>query len=233
MDKEKRVYVHYGNSEFRPELLYGPHNQRYRNKPAHALWASPKDAKLSWKEWCENEDFNTDRLIEYFEFTLKDSAKIFVVDSVEKERTLPIQDDGFDGLDNFFRNYDFDKIKADGYDAVECCLSDCWRLYDEMCTWDCDSIAILNPDVVEPICGVYKIPEKTENKLKYNFKTLAETDTHALNLLIQQTDLLEATPDLRTPENLKKYFNMVTSSARAVADDISRFEQYIIKGDKQ
>lgn len=154
------IYIHYGDSDFRPEMMRGKkHNNPYRNKPDNALWASRKDAEWGWKDWCESEDFRLERFKTWFEFTLKPEAKIFYIDSIEKERSLPVQEyDDPDSREIYLlidhligqRNYDFDKLVEMGYDAVEVDISKCPALYSEMYTWDCDSIAILNPDVVHP-----------------------------------------------------------------------------------
>ena len=145
----RKIYIHYGSDTFKPELIHGPHNNPFRNKPQNAFWASPEDSDHGWKAWCEGEDFHTDRLDKSFRFKLKDGAKIFYVDSMEKERFLPRlkTDCGYINI----KSYDFDFLKHQGYDAVEVSLTDCWQLYDGMYGWDCDSIAILNPDIVEVI----------------------------------------------------------------------------------
>ena len=44
---------------------------------------------------------------------------------------------------------DFEKMLADGWDAIELHLSECGELYWALYGWDCDCILVLNPDIVE------------------------------------------------------------------------------------
>ena len=46
---------------------------------------------------------------------------------------------------------DFEKMLADGWDAIEFRLSEDSELYWALYGWDCDSILVMNPDVVEEI----------------------------------------------------------------------------------
>ena len=147
-----KTYIHYGNTVFNPKLIHGPHNNNW-NKPKYALWASPENAGYSWSEWCKENDYGSCREDNRFRFRLKNNANVFYIDSLDKARSLPEVSVPNPYLAKYtgIGFYDFDKLKADGYDAVEVSLSDCWQLYDEMYGWDCDSIAVLNPDVVEVI----------------------------------------------------------------------------------
>ena len=46
---------------------------------------------------------------------------------------------------------DFEKLLSDGVDAIELFISDDRELYWSLYGWDCDSILIMNPDVVREI----------------------------------------------------------------------------------
>lgn len=142
------IYIHYGSNKFHPEMVKARNHDRGWNKPAGALWASRIDAKHGRRDWCESEDFHTEKLSSSFKFKLKDNAKVFYIDSADKEGMLPIRSDS---ITTFIKSYDFEKLIELGYDAVEVSISSDWRLYDGMYGWDCDSIAILNPDVVEVV----------------------------------------------------------------------------------
>ena len=63
-----KEYIHYGHSEFRPELFREIKNRYAFVKPLGGLWASPVDAKLGWKEWCTDENFCVGRLLDSFTF---------------------------------------------------------------------------------------------------------------------------------------------------------------------
>lgn len=147
-----KSYIHYGADAFSMEKFeerrQNPHNNRYINKPPYGLWASPIDADLGWKDWCEAEEFHTDRLDKSFTFTLSDNAKILVVTSNDDIKDY-ISD--FDKRVSLFKYLDFDKIMRD-YDCME--LVHTYGHYDELHggffnSWDVDSIVIWNPQIIQ------------------------------------------------------------------------------------
>ena len=155
---EKSIYVHYGNDTFDPgQVRYAKFNKRnggngcYR-KPG-GLWASPVDAWISWKEWCEGEDFHTDLLDSFFTFTLKDGAKVLDICKLEDiEGYIKVIDEGKYGthyyldLDKIYREFDAMEIHHEGHYNE---LHDSDIFY----AWDVDSICVWNPDMVEVIRG--------------------------------------------------------------------------------
>lgn len=157
-------YIHYGHgSEFIPQRFVPIHNtQLPRVKPEHStgLWASPIDSDNSWKDWCECNDFHVDRLNTYFKFELTEGSKIIFIDSEatlkelyelgykhprlnEYKKTICMS---FYDLEYYL---DFEKLLADGYDAVEVKINA--DTYFSLYGWDCDSIIILNPDCIVPV----------------------------------------------------------------------------------
>ena len=44
---------------------------------------------------------------------------------------------------------DFEKLAADGVDAIELRSSGAFK--DSLDTWDCDCIVVMNPDVIEEV----------------------------------------------------------------------------------
>ena len=81
-------YIHYGSSKFDPNRFKGFDQGKWNdfysgiNKPGHGvgLWGSPAAGSyISWREWCENEDFYTDKLKESFMFSVRPKAKILKV----------------------------------------------------------------------------------------------------------------------------------------------------------
>lgn len=143
---DKQVYIHYGDYCFRtPQPIK---NIGYFTKPQGGLWASRKNGELTWKDWCEAKKFRLDSLNESFEFTLKDNARILTLNDEEQLTDLPVS-----FLENYANDFshiylDFEKLKEQ-YDAIEVInISNLyWRLYG----WDCNSILIMNPDVVEVV----------------------------------------------------------------------------------
>lgn len=145
-------YIHYGSEKFdkdRFKTFSGLEEEfrNFRNKPGVGvgIWASPVDAEYGWREWCENEDFYTEKLDRHFEFTLKPDAKILTVTSVND-----VEDYLFYSKIFLAGILDFEKISKD-YDGMEIIHGDNYtNLHDDLFyTWDCDSIVIWNKDVIE------------------------------------------------------------------------------------
>lgn len=107
-----------------------------------------------WGSWCDDNDFHTDRLNQSFTFELSEKARVLHLYDVEQLKDLP-------RLDSELATWcclDFEKLLAEGWDAVELHLSEeksCCGflegLYWQFYGWDCDSILIMNPDVVEVV----------------------------------------------------------------------------------
>lgn len=155
---EKKVYIHYGSSEFDKEKFVPIRNGHLESKPYGGLWASPADSKYGWKDWCENEGFRLDDLSSSFSFVLSDDSRVLRLRSGKDVDKLPRYNwKCFSGGPEFM-HIDFEALMKD-YDAVEVHLSEeglCEysnSLYWTMYSWDCDSILIMNPDVVIPVSG--------------------------------------------------------------------------------
>lgn len=157
---EHQIYIHYGTTNFDPSKGFPIKNEPHWVKPGGGLWASRINASRGWKDWCESEDYNHTDFTKSFQFTVKEGANIAVIKTVEDLMKLPMQD----GCD--YNEYkvvghywiDFEKCLELGIDAVEICYygdeyedSEYWPLHYILYGWDCDSIVILNPDVVEPL----------------------------------------------------------------------------------
>lgn len=153
---ESKKYIHYGHSSFNRNLFVPIRNREMFTKPSGGLWASAVDAGYGWKDWCICNDFNTHRLVDYFTFTLSENARVVHIDDVIQLNGLP-QLDG----EMMWCTLDFEQLLAEGVDAIELHLSEEKRdktacilshgLYWELYGWDCDSILIMNPDVVEVV----------------------------------------------------------------------------------
>ena len=157
MESDK-IYIHYGHSKFEREKFRKITNIPMFVKPHGGLWASPVDAKLGWCDWCTREHFVTERLNTSFRFKLSEDSKVLHIRSLYDLAEL-----GDLNLAEMFHVgrmwcwLDFERLLEVGYDAIELHLSDedksnvgvmdglYWRLYG----WDCDSILVMNPDVIE------------------------------------------------------------------------------------
>lgn len=149
------VYIHYGSNVFDPTRGFPIRNRKYWTKPKGGLWASRKDASWGWKDWCEEENFRVYNLKNAFEFVLRDNANVVIVSTLKQLQSLPKAPT--EGLTISYC-IDFEECLNRGIDAIELC----WygeeysqvrkdNLYFELYSWDCDSIVILNPDIVIPL----------------------------------------------------------------------------------
>lgn len=158
----QEIYRHYGHDKFDINRFVKIKNKDLRNKPHGGLWSSPtKDVDVGWARWCIQEEFYTDKLDKYFDFKLKDSARVLRIEKIKDLEKLPRVNiyDGFDGLKtlntmNF--DIDFEEI-AKNYDAI---LVYMYRdeeskgmksMYYELYGWDVDTLLVLNPDVIKEI----------------------------------------------------------------------------------
>ena len=152
-------YIHYGHKEFDKNKFNKVTNESCCVKPTGGLWASPVDAKFGWRDWRDEENFRDCNEDNSFKFTLTENSKVLHLRSVKDLATIPEQEEKtmYKLASSFY--IDFEKLIEMGYDAVELHLSDdlndydyelehslYWKLYG----WNCDSIVILNPDIVVP-----------------------------------------------------------------------------------
>lgn len=144
---ENKKYIHYGHKRFDMRLFEPIRNEGLVPKPYGGFWASPVDAKWGWKDWCKRENFERHNLRTSFSFHLAPTANVLVVNNVECLESLPKMP--YEGkFTPTWVALDFEKIQASGVDAIEYVLSSDGRLYMAMYGWDCDSILIMNPDII-------------------------------------------------------------------------------------
>ena len=144
------TYIHYGHRCFVPELFLPIQNQDYMNKPIGGLWASPVNAEYGWKKWCEDNDMFTKNMNESFKFRLKWNAEVWHIHNKGDVETMP-EAKSQHGFKSTFFVPDFEELLNTGIDAVELHFSEDPELYMTMYGWDCDSILILNRDVIEVV----------------------------------------------------------------------------------
>ena len=172
-----RQYIHYGKtiSEFDKSLVGPIKNIDHWTKPDGGFWASSVDAEYGWKEWCYDNDFcrpcdDTNS----FKFILTDTAKILHIYSIDDINGLPVKSIS-KGWFTDTMNLDFEKL-CEEYDAIELHLSGNHfnELYYALYGWDCDSILIMNPDIIVPI---------GDNLINSKQMSVGETITIMLDLL--------------------------------------------------
>lgn len=139
-----KTYIHYGHTSFDKNLFIKITNEIPISKP-RGVWASGINAKYGWKDWNESEKFAECNKENSFTFTLSDNANILYINSVKDLESLSKAQDEFSFTS--WVSLDFEKL-AEIYDAIEVNISSDYDLYYKLYGWDCDSILIMNPDVV-------------------------------------------------------------------------------------
>ena len=142
-----RRYIHYGHTKFDKCIFTKIKNVDCSTKPKGGLWASDVEAEHGWKDWCEAEEFRDCKEDDSFSFILSDNAKVLYINSIDDLKALPKVDDKFGINFSSWILLDFEKL-AETYDAVEVSISSDFDLYYQLYGWDCDSIVIMNPDIV-------------------------------------------------------------------------------------
>ena len=144
-------YIHYNSNAYDKERLKKALTKErlYRSlfKP-HGLWASPVNAEIGWKEWCEDQDFHVDRLEKSFEFTLSPKAKVLTINKLEDAEDFLL-------IDSMPRYTPLCRLNHSliysRYDAMEVRISSDYirlRGNNVFYGWDVDSICIWNPDII-------------------------------------------------------------------------------------
>lgn len=142
-------YIHYGHKEFSKELFQPIKNREMFSKPTGGFWASRVNALYGWKEWCNDNDFGDCREDNCFRFSISENANILTINSVDDLKGLPKAKQPVPVDSSLWDNYlDFEQLLLNGIDAVEVNISSDRNLYMVLYGWDCDSILIMNPDIV-------------------------------------------------------------------------------------
>ncbi len=144
----KPVYIHYGARTFDLKIGFPvkSSNGHCRVKPFGGLWASRVGDPYGWKSWCKENDFRICRERNSFKFTLSDNAKIKYISCINDIISEPwFKAESIDILNSI----DYKQLLSEGYDGIE--VTNIEPLYFAMYGWDCNSIVVLNPNIVEVI----------------------------------------------------------------------------------
>lgn len=154
------TFIHYGSSYFDPTIVENSKDHSTcLNKPSFGLWASPVDSDWGWKDWCESEEFYKSDFSKYFVFKLKSNAKMLTIRSLKDwDKILnEVLKDSFNTSKDIFVTIDSDQRNkiweyiCKKYDAILVIMSDHYgtmHMSFEFNAWDCDSIVVFNPEVV-------------------------------------------------------------------------------------
>ena len=141
-------YIHYGNDKFeinRFEVI--SNDSRIPTKPYGGFWASRVDSNYSWKIYCIKQGYDID-LNKYIIFSIDDKARILSINNCKQLEDLPKLDDKRRGYrDNLYTKLDFERLSKK-YDAIEVFIGETDELYFQLFGWDCESILIMNPQII-------------------------------------------------------------------------------------
>ena len=151
---ENVTYGHFGTGTFHPEYFVKITNDPVRSKPYGGLWASHVNASRGWEEFCSREQYDVASLRKHFDFTLRPDANVYIVRTMKDLTVLPMRENPNPAVYGMYLP-DFEKCIELGIDAVELAwYGDEFRQTDSgpvggtLRSWDCDSIVILNPDII-------------------------------------------------------------------------------------
>ena len=142
-------YIHYGHTEFSKELFQSIKNREMFTKPTGGFWASRLNSLYGWKDWCKNNDFGECVEDNSFRFFITESANILTINKADDLKELPKVKQPVPIIGTLRDNYlDFEKLLSQGIDGIEVNISSDRNLYMTLYGWDCDSILIMNPNII-------------------------------------------------------------------------------------
>lgn len=139
-------YIHYGHNEFNKNKFQPIKNRLDISKPLGGLWASRVDSNNGWKNWCESSEFAIEHLGVNFIFSLIEDAKVVRITNSDQLKELPKINNQL-SIPTMWTMIDYEEL-ANEYDALEVLISEDRELYFNLYGWDCDSIVIMNPDII-------------------------------------------------------------------------------------
>lgn len=135
--------IHYGSTTYNRRQLKPIKNSWI--KPDGGLWTSPVNSNWGWKDWCKAEDFADCNEANSFTLLLKETAKVFVIDTLKDLTQAPLVQSI--GMKNFkYINFE---LLASQYDAIYLTVNGeratRWSQPVSLYGWDCESVLIMNP----------------------------------------------------------------------------------------
>lgn len=87
-NQEKKMYVHYGSSDFDRDRFIKVENRKYHIKPNGGLWGSPVDSAAGWKQWYIENNFREIKEDNCFYFRMR-GWQIYEVEAEQDLQKLP------------------------------------------------------------------------------------------------------------------------------------------------
>ena len=158
---QEKIYIHYGSSEYDLNRLWNAvykkrdESYEYGKKP-HGLWASPEKSHLSWRDWCEWEQFMLESLDKSFRFKLSPRARILRINSLKDAYPYIIEEEIrflFSDSTCINQKLDLRNIYCQ-YDGMEVIMDNDYINFHNnqiFYTWDVDSLCVWHPGVIIPV----------------------------------------------------------------------------------
>lgn len=143
---ETIIVEHFGNDHLEPILPICDFCPAGNIKPLGGLWTSPINSVNSWREWCERENFSTERLKKSFRIEIS-TEHLLVIDSYDdfKQKMLDpyttrisLYNITFFDMKELPKQYDGIWLTARG--EYETRFSQPYNLYG----WDCETVLLFN-----------------------------------------------------------------------------------------
>lgn len=144
-----KKFIHCGDNKFNIDKFEEIKNVTNGTKPNGGLWASEIDDKYGWLGWCEKTGYNIHSDINNsFTFSIKDDANIVYLEDFWDVLQLPL----FCTICPWYC-IDFEECINEGIDAIYTKLYTDKKSKDNSLVhylegWDCNSIVILNKDII-------------------------------------------------------------------------------------
>jgi hypothetical protein len=143
-------FITYGSNKF-DKNKFDPIKNMDFIKPHGGLWSSPINSEWGWKDWCINNGFREEKLSNWFKFRLRKDSIILIIDNLNDLKELYEIEKVITSYGDIFP--DFEKLSK-SFDGI--LLTDIGELatrltYPGLYMWDCESLLVLNPEVIEVV----------------------------------------------------------------------------------
>jgi hypothetical protein len=149
-------FVHYGTTTFDKQMFKPVQSIPQHAKPGGGFWGSPICTENSWNAWCKREEYNEYNPNQRVEFYCKPDSKVFQIDTLDDITFLiknyPAPYNPYMMPYGSYMEYGLPYLGID-YEAMSKDFDGICYNYTELGNilgpWDCDSIVIFNPDIME------------------------------------------------------------------------------------
>ena len=162
MDNNK-IYIHFESEHFEKEMFTKIINLKeisMLNKPMGGLWSSPEDSENRWDIWCHAVGYShrNNYWNKKFRFILKENANILKVTGdmyinlphTQIELKYPLINIIPEKYKQPLYELDYEKLSS-MYDGIEVNFSDNPELLSYFDFWDCDTLLVFNPNVIQEL----------------------------------------------------------------------------------